>query len=126
MPETKSLKERFKEKLNKLEAGIKDLASLDVTTLSGDISVIPSSENRPFDLDAVVEQLSNQDSTVEGKIYVVATTHMKADQDTIQFVKAELTADEKTLVEAHHEAVKTAQEARSSFLNFIKEFIKPG
>lgn len=120
------LKEKLENALDSLGNAIKDLSSLDVTTLSGDITAIYATQQGEFDLQSVLTELSKTDSTLRGKVYVVASTHLSIDQDATQFVKADLKPEEQSLVKTHLETVKTSLEARNSFLNFAKEFIKPG
>ena len=120
------LKEKLTNALDALGDAIKDLSSLDVTTLSGDITAIYATQQGGFDLQAVLTELSKTESSLRGKVYVVASTHMSIDQDATQFVKADLKPEEQSLVKTHLETVKTSLEARNSFLNFAKEFIKPG
>ena len=117
------LKEKLKEKLEELGNAIQDLTTLDVTTLSGDVNQVINSDTGKFDLKYAMDELTKTDSQLQGKVYIVATTRIDVDQDSVNFVKNGLTPDEKSLVDAHLEAIKAAQEARHSFLNFAKEFI---
>lgn len=117
------LKEKLTEKLEELGNAIQDLTTLDVTTLSGDVNQVINSQTGKFDLKYAMDELTKTDSKLRGKVYIVATTHIDVDQDSVNFVKNNLSDDEKSLVKAHLEAIKAAQEARHSFLKFAKEFI---
>lgn len=117
------LKEKLQEKLEELGNAIQDLTTLDVTTLSGDVNQVINQETGKFDLKYAMEELTKADSQLRGEVYIVATTHIDVDQDSVNFVKNELTEDEKSLVATHMESIKAAQEARHAFLNFAKEFI---
>lgn len=124
MPTAKpTLGEVLKEKLSKIGEVLDDLTTLDVTTLSGDIQQCIDTESGKYDLTKALSRLATSDTTLDGEIYVVATTHVSVDMDAIMFVKKDLTDDEKALVTAHQKAVGTAQEARNSFLHFAKSFI---
>ena len=101
---------------------IKDIATLDVMTLSGTINLtVPGGgANQGIDPTAFFERLKTE--AVSGTtIQVVAFTHKEADSDSVVYVRSD--ADSK-LVSAHQEMVKAAEQARLDFLKFLGGLFK--
>jgi hypothetical protein len=105
--------------LESLEAAGKDLSSIEVTTLSGDVKQIFNGEK--IDLKNAVNQLKS--GSTSGKIELVAHTHVAFDQDTVLFVSNKAQGKHSEIYDLHKEAVVSAQNARRSFITFIGEFL---
>lgn len=120
-------KARLQEIFNKLKDVAADLTTLEVTTISGDISLLldKKTENNKDtysfkDKDALVDLLGkNAVPKPESNIYIVAYSRTDFDQDTINFVKAGLSDDDRKLYQLHLDSIKAAQEARSGFLKML-------
>jgi len=113
------LKAALEKALESLEAAGKDLSSIEVTTLSGDVKQIFNGDK--IDLKNAVNELKS--GTTTGKIELVAHTHVAFDQDTVLFVSNKAQDKHSDLYELHKEAVTSAQDARRSFITFIGEFL---
>ncbi|MEL6922728.1 MAG: hypothetical protein AAFO94_01690 [Bacteroidota bacterium] len=116
------LREELKGIAKKIKAGARDFTTLEVTTLSGEVNQILNADGK-FKLKDVVKTLSNKSGTTKAKIQLVAHTHIDFDNDTINFVKKELTTDERNLFALHESAILSAQTARKSFLRFLMEIL---
>lgn len=115
------LKNALEKALESLEKAAKDLSSIEVTTLTGDIKQT-FDEHGEIDLKKALNDLNAGGST-SGKIEVVAHTHIDFDQDAIMFVSKDATNKHHELYELHKEAIASSQAARQSFLRFITEFL---
>jgi hypothetical protein len=113
----------FKDFIDRLRSAGEDLATLDVATLSGSVEIKLAGDK--IDFDALVKSIQDQVTKVDGTVQIVAFTRIDLDKDAIQFVKSGLSDDDKPLVAAHNEMVKTSQEARLAVVRFIKDVI-PG
>jgi hypothetical protein len=106
-----------------------DLSSLEVLTLSGDITKIldkTTTAGQPdkFEFkkrDALMSLIGNPTEDVKGKVFVVAYTKIEIDQDTINFVRENLTEEDKKIYQLHLDSVKAAQEARAAFIHMLTE-----
>ena len=58
------LRETLQTKLDAIGEKIEDLASLDVTTLSGDVNLIIDSENGKFKLENIIKELGDTTSAL--------------------------------------------------------------
>lgn len=107
--ETDTLKNRIKE-------FVRDTVTLDVLTLTGDISLIADqydSAKKEFDWDKVFATAAAKMKVAgESKIEIVAYTHAEWDLDTVNFVRKELSEGDKDLLAAHNAAVESAQRSR--------------
>jgi hypothetical protein len=121
-------KARLQEIFNKLKDVAADLTTLEVTTLSGDITMIFDSKTENGgtkhafkDKDALMNMMAEQSklSAEDSKVYIVAYSRTDFDQDTVNFVKAGLSDDDRKLYQLHLESIKAAQEARSGFLKML-------
>lgn len=124
-----SLRDKFEKIGEQIREAVVDFSTLEVTTLTGDITQIikpdPSDNKKNrFDFKNVVTELKNTAGTTKAKIHLVAHTHIDFDHDTVNFVKANITNDERNLFILHQAAIDSAQIARRSFLNFLKEVIR--
>ena len=106
----------------KIKAAGQDFTTLEVTTLSGEVSQILNSDGK-FKLKEVVKSLSSKSGTTKAKIDLIAHTHVDFDNDTVNFVKKDLTTDERNLFGLHESAILSAQTARKSFLRFLMDVL---
>jgi len=101
-----------------------DFTTLNVTTLSGDITKIINSKqgkNAHIDFKNVLKDIETK-GEAKTKVYVVAHTHIDFDHDTVNFIKTDLKREDAQLFQYHLSAIESAQQARKSFLHFLKEF----
>ncbi|MFK7951195.1 MAG: hypothetical protein AB8G11_26680 [Saprospiraceae bacterium] len=115
------LKSALEDALKTLEGAAKDLSSIEVTTLTGDIKQVFNDDGN-IDLKKALNDLNAGGST-SGKIEVVAHTRIDFDQDAIMFVSKNSRNKNHELYELHKEAIASSQAARQSFLRFIREFL---
>jgi hypothetical protein len=123
MPGVQESVSKFEEAFNKVAAEIKDLATLDVMTLSGTINLAVTGaggNSQGIDPTAFYERLKTEAAS-GSTIQVVAFTHKEVDSDSVVFVRSD--ADSKLLA-AHQEMVKAADQARMDFLKFVGGLIK--
>ncbi|MBX2842495.1 MAG: hypothetical protein KTR26_12045 [Flammeovirgaceae bacterium] len=113
---------------NKIAAAIEDLSSLQVSTYTGDLviegkNLITTEEGKPmkFNTKSILDHVQKQGNI---KFKLVGYTYIDVDSDTVNFVKEDLTEDDRVLVEAHKTMVQASQESRMAFLNLVKELIK--
>ena len=99
-----------------------DIASLDVVTLTGTISIKSTSGKTEIDLQEIYKTIQKQ-AVVDGDLKVVTFTHIDLDKDTTNFVTSELDEKNKPLIDAHNAMVATSQEARLAYIKLLKEFV---
>ncbi|MEN7548853.1 hypothetical protein AAG747_13105 [Rapidithrix thailandica] len=114
---------------NDIARAIEDLATLSVTTYTGNLTMKADkilkrtkSGNKitGFNTKALIESLSDgANANMDFKL--VGFTYLDVDSDAVVFVKENLTPEQQTLMEAHRSMVAASQEARMAFLKFIKE-----
>lgn len=108
--------------------GLSDLASLDVITLTGTITLQPvpaaAGATAVFDPTSFFTTLSGQIGQQNSGIRVVAFTHQAADLDGTMFVGQALDDEAQKLVAAHREMVKQAQDARLETVKFLAGLLK--
>jgi hypothetical protein len=103
---------------NKFKDAVKDIATVDVTTFQGNVTVELSPEEK-FNPSAFFEKL--QGKIRDGStLTLVAHTHVDFDLDAVFITKPD--ADAK-LLEAHNSAVKAAVDARMSVVRMAKDFV---
>ena len=108
---------------------IRDVKSLDVVTLSGDLKVTMDGEKIDFTQTyAQLAKASQAGGPTGGtatavSAEVVAFTHIDLDKDLTQFVKSDLTAAQTTLLESHRDMVRASLEARRAFLRMVAELV---
>lgn len=106
-----------------------DIVSLDVVTLYGDIRIKASVKavdgKKKIELKNLFSALQDA-ADVEGKLEIVAYTHIDFDKDAINYVKKGLGEEEMPLIQAHNEMVKTSQEGRLALVKAVKEMVGIG
>jgi hypothetical protein len=112
-----SLQTVVRKALKSLEAAATDLATVEVTTLTGEVKHVLDAD-RKINLSTAMEKLNT------GEIELVAHTNIKFDQDTLIFVSNKANEEHEKLYNLHKESVVAAQEARNSFLHFLREFVR--
>ena len=110
--------------LKKVLEGIRDVAdditTLDVVTLTGDVTI--TGQNNEIDLKALNKAIQTN-AIANTNMTLLAYTHIDLDSDTIHFVKSGLSEGEAPLVEAHNAMVKSSQDARLAFVKAVKDVV---
>lgn len=116
---------------DKLTKIFNDVTTLDVTTLTGNITIedfnIQKDEDGKINFKEIANSISNGLTTEDSNIELVATTHIDFDNDVVQFVKKGLQENETALINLHTNMVKNSAEARSAMVESIlklKNFVK--
>ncbi len=108
---------------------IKEVTSLDVVTLSGDLKVTIAGDKIDFTQTYAELAKATQAGSPAGHTAtavtaeVVAFTHIDLDKDLTQFVKSDLTAADASLLESHRDMVKASLEARRAYLKMVAEIV---
>lgn len=124
MAESK-IEEGLKNLKQKVAAAIEDLASLEVTTYSGDFTLsVADIKEDAGDVFKIKSLLKSNPVTLNSKLYLVAYSRFEIDADSSNIVRNNLTNDDKILLEAHNEMVKAGMEARKAMFEFAKELVK--
>lgn len=126
MAET-TAKENLKGIFAKLKDVTADLTTLEVTTLTGDVSLLLNKSGTDAkttynfkDKDALMNLIGESSQTnADSKVKLVAYSRIDFDQDVINFVKENLTDEERKLYQLHLDSMKASQEARAGFLDFL-------
>lgn len=102
----------------KFKDAVEDIATVDVTTFQGNVTVeIPPGEK--FNPSDFFEKL--QGKIADGStLTLVAHTHVDFDLDAVFITQPDANAK---LLEAHNNAVKAAVDARMSVVRMAKEFV---
>lgn len=113
-----------------------DLTTLEVITTSGEFNLLvdktppkqgDKDQTTKYNLknsDAVLDLIANAKPGEENKVYLVAYTRIDFDHDTVNFVNANPTEEDKRLYTLHVESIKAAQEARAAFINMLAGIFK--
>lgn len=104
-----------------------DFTTLNVTTVTGDFTKYlttgtGNNKKRTVNFSDFTEVLG-ADVTADATLSLVAHTRIDFDQDTVNFVKEKMSPSEENLFELHQVSIQSAQTARQSFLNFLKELV---
>ena len=119
-----NIKSGFQRLKNNVAKMIDDLASLEVTTYSGDFK-LSISELKEEDQDAfkIKSLLETMKADTNAELHLVAYSRFEIDADASNIVKHNLTEEEKMLIEVHKEMVVAAQESRRAMLTFAKDLL---
>lgn len=101
-----------------VKGAVKDLATIDVTTLEGDVELKLTSGQAG--LTDIMKAVKAQVNSEVSKLTLVAHTHIDFDLDSVMIAKPGASAN---MVDAHNKAVKTAIDARKGVLDFVKELV---
>jgi hypothetical protein len=116
-----ALDDKFKQIAGQIKDAVVDFTTLEVTTLTGDVTqIIKSSSGSKAKID-VSDILGKLKGSSRGKVSLVAFTQINFDQDTINFIKSDLGEDEIQLFKIHQEAVASAHSGRNGFLSFLQK-----
>ena len=123
---------------NKLKNAMTDIATLDVVTASGVIDIKKAlDDNNNVDFTGLMDAIKaggapaapatpGKESSVSGTadLSILAISHLELDCDAFMFVKGNLSESEQSLVSAHAEMVKAAQETRYGVVKMAIELFK--
>jgi hypothetical protein len=119
------IKSGLKNLAHKVGEAIQDLASLEVTTYSGDFTLhISDIKEEGQDAFKIKSLMQSMQAGVQSKLNLVAYSRFEIDSDASNIVRQNLGEEDKMLIEVHKEMVKAAQEARASMFSFAKELLK--
>ena len=119
------LKSGFQRLMQKIGKTIEDIASLEVTTFTGDFTfkanqVIRSDVNK-FEINSVLKGIAIENQT---NIKLVAYTIISLDADVSTIVKSDLSESDTELLKLHTEMMKSSREARKATINMVTGMIK--
>ena len=114
------LSTEFKGFLDKVADKIKDLVTIDVVTLTGELNLDVTPAGGASKIDPT-ELFKNLEATPGGKLSVVALTHVEIDMDVTNFGSS---APSTALLTLHQESVKNAVEARKAVIEMIEGLLK--
>ena len=105
---------------------IEDMATLDVVTLTGNLTVKVSDlasegdgNQKPIKFAGIMQRLEGNVLKKGSTVTALAATHVSLDKDTVTFVKEDLTPQEAVYLEFHNETVKAAGIARAAMADGI-------
>jgi hypothetical protein len=110
---------------------IDDMSSLDVVTLTGNLTVNvddiaepgPEGDSKPLKFSKIMRQLEGNIMKKGSKVSALAATHVSIDKDTVSFVKENLSPEEAAYLEFHNETVKAAGIARAAMADGIAKLL---
>lgn len=94
-----------------------DLVTLDVVTMTGDISLTVDDVSG---FENIMENLKEKTADLK----TVAVSHHEIDYDAAMFIKQNLDDDEKEILKLHLETVKSAQEMRNKVVELATNALK--
>ncbi len=118
-----ALDDKFKEIATQIKDAVVDFTTLEVTTLTGDVTQIIKSDSSKKTRIDVSDILGKLKGNARGKVSLVAFTQINFDQDTINFIKSDLGEEEIRLFKIHQASVAAAHEGRNGFLSFLQKAI---
>jgi hypothetical protein len=130
MPDTTNegkarLKTGFQNLMKKIGEVIEDVASLEVTTFTGDFSfktnqVVQSDVNK-FRINNVLKGMAVQNQT---DIKLIAYTNIKIDSDVSTIVKSDLSDSDAELLKLHNQMMESSKESRKAVIEMVSNMIK--
>ncbi|GAA4840831.1 hypothetical protein [Algivirga pacifica] len=117
-----NLKDLFSGVIQKLNDTAIDLTTLDVTTVTGDLTHHINDEGG-IDFKNILNEIKTKGGKTEGELKLLAATHIDFDHDTFNFVKEQLTDQEKELLGTHVLMIEQAQKARAAMFSFMQEIL---
>lgn len=117
------LKDIFSKMVDNLNKAATDLTTLQVTTISGDISH-HITDSGSLDFTNAIAELKEKNGKTNAQLKIVAATHIDFDHDSFHFVKKNLTKEEKELLENHTRMIAQAQEARATLFSFMQNVLR--
>lgn len=121
-------KSRIEKALNglaeKVANAVDDLASLEVTTYTGSFNLgITDILDKNEDKFKIKSLMQSNPATLNVNLQLLAYSRFEIDSDVSSIVKSNLNSQDKELLAAHNELVKTAQEARKAQFKFVVDLI---
>ena len=110
--------------IDNIKESLKDMATLDVVTTTGNITLTTEDMGGgtgPINWEDIADKVSAKIKSAE--IEVVAYTHSQWDCDNFTHVKKDLSDAEKLLVETHNATVDSAHELRREAIKVLKDII---
>lgn len=119
------LKNGFQKLMSKIGEVIEDVASLEVTTFTGDFTfntrqVVQADVNK-FRINNVLKGMAVQNQT---DIKLVAYTNIKIDADIATIVKSDLSESDTELLKLHHQMMESSKESRKAVIEMVTNMIK--
>lgn len=114
-----ALKNKMNKLVGKIDDAVTDFTTLDVITLSGDITLTMNNGKMMKPLEIVNKFFKKANS----KVSVEAFYHVDFDQDTVQFISEDLGEGDLNYV-IHTNSIESAKASRQAMLNFCKEVIE--
>jgi len=119
------LKNGFQRLMSKIGDVIEDVASLEVTTFTGDFSfstkqVVQSNVDK-FKINNVLKGMAVQNQT---DIKLIAYTNVKIDADVSTIVKSDLSDSDTELLKLHHQMMESSKESRKAVIDMVSNMIK--
>lgn len=120
---------------------LKDLLTLDVLTVTGNINVdrtetkdtsddalenvniekVGEEDYLVFDFDSLIKRQKGK-VKLKSSLRVIAASHVEIDYDTLHFIAAGLSPEEDELVKMHLETVSKSMEARAAVIGRLAPF----
>lgn len=109
----------------RLKQMISDITSLEVVTLSGDVTFadLRVEPDKPVNFQKIMQELHGNPN-MASSVKLVAATKFEFDKDVLQFVKENMTREEKELFMIHIEAIQNAQLARRAIMEALLNVVK--
>lgn len=114
-------KSPFEEVTEWLRRVVKDVATLDVVTFSGKLTVELTS-GAEFNVSDLYENLKGRIGK-ESELKLIALTHIDLDFDVTTFTASDLSSAEKELITYHVSTVEASQKARASVVELALDVI---
>ena len=110
---------------------INDMTSLDVVTLTGDLTIQVTDlqgegddeRGRPLRFSRIMRELEGRIIQQGSQLNTLAATHVSLDKDTVTFVKENISPEEAIYLEFHNETVKAAGIARAAMADGIAKLL---
>ncbi|MCH6259317.1 hypothetical protein MLD52_22375 [Puniceicoccaceae bacterium K14] len=102
--------------LTKIKDGFKDIATLDIATVTGEIKLTNAANKTTWE--SLVTEASN--TIRSSDLTVVAFTHSQWDCDSVNFVKDDLSPAQQELLKSHQNMVTAAHETRRKAVEMLK------
>ena len=106
----------WEQKLDDLGDAIKDLSTLDVVTLSGELNVGIAENGVLMDWSRFMSQQGN----AQGNVTLIAATKIEIDADATNFITSTQPANFDALMKVHNASVQSAIESRRAVVELIK------
>lgn len=109
---------------DKIGDAIDDLASLEVTTYTGNFNLsfsdLKEEGDSPFKIKSLLDSTS---ADLNSELELVAYSRFEIDSDASNIVKSNLTEQDQTLIKAHQAMVDSAMAARKSTFEMITNMV---